>query len=186
MFHNSDRNRERSRYLEEKYENMVRAEGKLLEERKVRGRLMCESYEANLQEIKRLQVTPLRLPSEVQQETCKELDNAVLFKPEGWNVYLRMYTERLPLKGIRSKFEVFGMDEKGNRYPVYQSNYFEMPMSFSHPYLQNVWHSFKWYPRGVHTEGVSKNAPKDIERRADFMHKHYYIFVPNTPENERL
>lgn len=37
----------------------------------------------------------------------------------------------------------------------------------------------------VHAEGVSKNAPKDIERRADFMYTHYYIFIPNTPENER-
>lgn len=185
MLHNSDRKRKRSRYLEEKYLDMVHVESKRLEERKARGRSIREEYEANLQEIKRLQVTPLRLPSEVQQETCKELENAVRFKPDGWNVYLRMYTERLPLKGIRSKFEVFGLDEKGNRYPAYQSNYFEMPMSFSHPYLQNEWRSFKWYPSGVHAEGVSKNAPKDIEWRADFMYTHYYIFIPNTPENER-
>ncbi len=183
MFRNSDRNSERSRYLEDKYENMVREEGELLKEREARS--WREAFGANLQEIKRLKVTPLRLPYAARQETCKELENAILFKPDGWNVYLRMYTEQVPLKGIRSKFDVFGLDEKGNRYQVYQSYYFEMPMNFSLPYLQNEYRSFKWYPSGVHAMGVSKHAPKNIEPRADFMRKHYYIFVPNTPENER-
>ncbi len=183
MFRDSYTKRERSRYLSEKYMDATRREGERLKEQKARERSIREVYETNLQEIKRLLVTPLRLPYEVQQETGKELENAIHFKPEGWNVYLRMYTEKLPLKGIRSKFEIFGLDEKNNKYPVYQSNYFQMPMSFSHPYLQNVWRSFKWYPSGVHADGVSKNAPKDIEWRTDFMYEHYYIFIPNTAKN---
>lgn len=101
-------------------------------------------------DIKSLKVTPLLLPYSVQHETCKELEKALEYKPDGWDVYVQMYTERLPLKGIRSKFEICGLDEKGNRYPVYQSDYFEMPMRFSHPELQDNWYSFKWYPEGVH------------------------------------
>lgn len=83
-------------------------------------------YEEYKQRVKDLKVTPLLLPYDVQREVCKELDKALDFKPDGWDVYLQMYTERVPLKGIKSKFEVSGLDEKGNRYPVYQSDYFDM------------------------------------------------------------
>lgn len=104
-----------------------------------------------------------------------------------------MYTERVPLKGIRSKFEVFGLDEKGNRYPVYQSDYFDMTPGFSHPELQNTWYSFKWYPSGVHAGGISKNPALHIETKEVFSHEgyapplkeQYYIFVPNVPESEQ-
>ena len=67
-------------------------------------------YAEYKKEIKSLKVTPLLLPYDVQQETCKELDKALEFKPDWWDVYVQMYTERVPLKGIRSKFEVFGLD----------------------------------------------------------------------------
>ena len=52
---------------------------------------------------------PLVLPYRAQQEVGKELAKAIDFKPDGWDVYLQMYTERVPLKGIRSKFEVSGL-----------------------------------------------------------------------------
>lgn len=150
-------------------------------------------YTEYKKDIKSLKVTPLLLPYDVQQETCKELDKALDFKPDGWDVYVQMYTERVPLKGIRSKFEVFGLDEKGNRYPVYQSDYFEMPMGFSHPELQDKWHSFKWYPHGVHAGGIVKMGILFIEtnpgsmwgRRATLREAGYYIFVPNVPESEQ-
>ena len=95
-------------------------------------------YEKNRQVIRDLQVTPLRIPYAVNQEVCAELERAIEYKPDGWDVYVQMYTERVPLKGIRSKFEVFGLDEKGTRYLVYRSDFFEMPPSFSHPELQNT------------------------------------------------
>lgn len=153
-------------------------------------RLLYSEYKKG---IKSLKVTPLRLPYDVQQETCKELDKALEFKPDGWDVYVQMYTERLPLKGIRSKFEVFGLDEKDNRYPVYKSDYFEMPMGFSHPELQDNWYSFKWYPHGIHAGGIVKmgklfieNNPGSMWSLRDVLREDgYYIFVPNVPESEQ-
>lgn len=150
-------------------------------------------YKKNRQLIRDLKVTPLRLPYGVQQEVCGELERALEYKPDEWDVYVQMYTERLPLKGIRSKFEVFGLDEKGNRYPVYQSNYFEMPMGFSHPELQDNWYSFKWFPHGVHAGGIVKmgilfieNNPGSMCSQRDVLREDgYYIFVPNVPESEQ-
>lgn len=150
-------------------------------------------YKKNLQVMRDLQVTPLRIPYEVNQEVCAELERAIEYKPDGWDVYLQMYTERVPLKGIRSKFEVFGLDEKGTRYPVYQSDYFDMPPRFSHPALQKHWYIFKWYPAGVHAGGISKNVALHIEAKDVFtregyappLHEQYYIFVPNVPESEQ-
>nr|DAJ20969.1 MAG TPA: hypothetical protein [Siphoviridae sp. ctEci12] len=153
-------------------------------------RLLYAEYK---KDIKALKVTPLLLPYDVQQETCKELDKALEFKPDGWDVYLQMYTEHLPLKGIRSKFEVCGLDEKGNRYPLYQSDYFEMPRGFSHPELQDTWYSFKWYPQGVHAGGIVKmdklfieNNPGSMWSERDVLREDgYHIFVPNVPESEQ-
>lgn len=151
-------------------------------------------YEKNRQVIRDLQVTPLRIPYAVNQEVCAELERAIEYKPDGWDVYLQMYTELVPLKGVRSKFEVFGRDEKGTRYPVYRSDFFEMPPSFSHPELQNTWFSFKWYPSGVHAGGISKNPALHIEAKEVYtregyapppLHEQYYIFVPNAPESEQ-
>lgn len=150
-------------------------------------------YTEYKKDVQSLKVTPLLLPYDVQQETCKELDKALEFKPDGWDVYVQMYTERLPLKGIRSKFEVFGLDEKGNRYPVYQSDYFEMPMGFSHPELQYNWHSFKWFPHGVHAGGIVKlnklfieNNPGSMWSQREVLREDgYYIFIPNVPESEQ-
>lgn len=165
----------------------------MYEAEKSRNSRVFAEYEEYKQRVKDLNVTPLRLPYAVKQETCHELEKALEYKPDGWDVYLQMYTERIPLKGIRSKFEVFGLDEKGTRYPVYQSDYFEMPMSFSHPELQNTWFSFKWYPRGVHAGGISKNPALHIESREVYaregfappLEEQYYIFVPNVPESEK-
>ena len=150
-------------------------------------------YKKNRQLIRDLRVTPLRLPYGVQQEVCGELERALEYKPDGWDVYLQMYTERVPLKGIRAKFEVFGTDKKGNRYPVYQSDYFDMPANFAHPELQNTWFSFKWYPEGIHAGGISKFEALHIETKDVFaregysppLHDKYYIFVPNVPESEQ-
>ena len=143
--------------------------------------------------VKSLKVTPLLLPYDVQHEVCKELDKALNFKPDVWDVYLQMYTERVPLKGIKSKFEVFGLDEKGNRYPVYQSDYFDMTPGFSHPELQNTWYSFKWYPHGVRAGGIVKMDKLFIETNPGSTWSHrdvlreggYHIFVPNVPESEQ-
>lgn len=150
-------------------------------------------YEKNRQVIRDLQVTPLRIPYAVNHEVCAELERAIEYKPDGWDVYLQMYTELVPLKGVRSKFEVFGLDEKGTRYPVYRSDFFEMPPSFSHPELQNMWFSFKWYPSGVHAGGISKNPALHMEAKEVYtregyappLHEQYYIFVPNVPESEQ-
>lgn len=150
-------------------------------------------YEKNRQVIRDLQVTPLRIPYAVNQEVCAELERAIEYKPDGWDVYLQMYTELVPLKGVRSKFEVFGLDEKGTRYPVYRSDFFEMPPSFSRPELQNTWFSFKWYPSGVHAGGISKNPALHIEAKEVYtregyappLHEQYYIFVPNVPEGKQ-
>lgn len=150
-------------------------------------------YEKNRQVMRDLKVTPLRIPYTVNQEVCTVLERAIEYKPDGWDVYLQMYTELVPLKGIRSKFEVFGLDEKGTRYPVYQSDYFDMPAGFSHPELQNTWFSFKWYPDGIHVGGISKNDALHIEAKEVFtrdsyappLHEQYYIFVPNVPESEQ-
>ena len=150
-------------------------------------------YEKNRQVMRDLKVTPLRIPYDVKQEVCGELERAIEYKPDWWDVYLQMYTERVPLKGIKSKFEVFGLDDKGNRYPVYQSDYFDMPPGFSHPELQNNWFSFKWYPSGVHAGGISKNPALHIETKEVYtregyappLHEQYYIFVPNVPESEQ-
>ncbi len=151
-------------------------------------------YEKNLQVMRDLKVTPLRIPYEVKQEVCGELERAIEYKPDGWDVYVQMYTERVPLKGIRSKFEVFGLDEKGTQYPVYQSDFFEMPPSFSHPALQKHWYSFKWYPEGIHAGGISKFEALHIEAKEVYtregyappIHEQYYIFVPNVPESEQV
>lgn len=150
-------------------------------------------YEKNRQVIRDLRVTPLRIPYAVNQEVCAELERAMEYNPDGWDVYLQMYTELVPLKGVRSKFEVFGLDEKGNRYPVYQSDYFDMPANFAHPELQNTWFSFKWYPEGIHAGGISKFEALHIETKEVFsrvgyappLHEQYYIFVPNVPESEQ-
>lgn len=150
-------------------------------------------YKENRKIIQGLKVTPLRLPYGVHQEVCGELERALEYKPDGWDVYLQMYTERVPLKGIRSKFKVFGMDKKGNLYPAYQSDYFDMPASFAHPELQNTWFSFKWYPEGIHAGGISKFEALHIETKDVFaregyappLHDKYYIFVPNVPESEQ-
>lgn len=150
-------------------------------------------YKENRKIIQGLKVTPLRLPYGVHQEVCGELERALEYKPDGWDVYLQMYTERVPLKGIRSKFDVSGTDKKGNRYPVYQSDYFDMPASFAHPELQNTWFSFKWYPHGIHAGGISKFEALHIETKDVFaregyappLHDKYYIFVPNVPESEQ-
>lgn len=150
-------------------------------------------YKENRKIIQGLKVTPLHLPYGVHQEVCGELERALEYKHDGWDVYLQMYTERVPLKGIRSKFEVFGTDKKGNRYPVYQSDYFDMPASFAHPELQNTWFSFKWYPHGIHAGGISKFEALHIETKNVFaregyappLHDKYYIFVPNVPESEQ-
>nr|DAM33637.1 MAG TPA: hypothetical protein [Caudoviricetes sp.] len=150
-------------------------------------------YKKTLQVMRGLQVTPLRIPYAVKQEVCAELERAIEYKPDGRDVCVQMYTERVPLKGIRSKFEVFGLDKKGTRYPVYQSDYFDMPPCFSHPALQKHWYIFKWYPAGVHAGGISKNTALHIEAKDVFtregyappLHEQYYIFVPNVPESER-
>lgn len=150
-------------------------------------------YKENRNIIQGLKVTPLRLPYDVQQEVCAELERAIEYKPDGWDVYLQMYTERVPLKGMQSKFEVFGTDKKGNRYPVYKSDIFDMPASFAHPELQNTWFSFKWYPHGIHAGGISKFEALHIETKdvlaregyAPPLHDKYYIFVPNVPESEK-
>lgn len=151
-----------------------------------------DSFNEYKQDIKNLKVTPLLLPYNVQREVCKELDKALDFKPDGWDVYLQMYTERVPLKGIKSKFEVFGLDEKGNRYPVYQSDYFDMTPGFSHPELQNTWFSFKWYSDGIHAGGVVNLGDLYAESRVGsrIPTRHvlrgggYHVFVPNVPESE--
>lgn len=156
------------------------------------NRILAE-YEEYKQRVKDLKVTPLVLPYDVRQEVCKELDKAIDFKPDGWDVYLQMYTERVPLKGIRSKFEVSGLDEKGTRYPVYQSDYFYMPPGFSHPELQNTWFSFKWYPHGVRAGGVvnmgglytESRVGSRIPKRHVLVPGGYTIFVPNVPESEQ-
>lgn len=104
-----------------------------------------------------------------------------------------MYTERVPLKGIKSKFDMFGLDEKGNRYPVYQSDYFDMTPGFSHPELQNTWYSFKWYPDGIHAGGVVKmgylytesSVGSRLPTRHTLREDGYYIFVPNVLESEQ-
>lgn len=163
------------------------------EAEKSRNNGVYASFEEYKRNIKNLKVTPLLLPYEVQREVCKELDKALEFKPDGWDVYLQMYTERVPLKGIKSKFEVSGLDEKGNRYPVYQSDYFDMTPGFSHPELQNNWFSFKWYPHGVHAGGIVKMGKLFIENNPGSMwslcdillEDGYYIFVPNVPESEK-
>jgi hypothetical protein len=150
-------------------------------------------YKKNLQLMRDFKVTPLRIPYAVNQEVCAELERVVEYKPDGRDVYLQMYTKRVPLKGIQSKFEVFGLDEQGNQYPVYQSDFFEMPARFSHPELQNNWFSFKWYPSGVHAGGISKNEALHIETKEVFsregcappLQEQYYIFVPNVPESEK-
>lgn len=150
-------------------------------------------YKENRQLIRDLKVTPLRLPYGVQQEVCGELERALEYNPDGWDVYLQMYTERVPLKGIRAKFEVFGTDKKGNRYPVYQSDYFDMPANFAHPSLQKHWFSFKWYPEGIHAGGISKYEALHIETKDVFARngyapplcQQYYIFVPNVPESKQ-
>lgn len=158
-----------------------------------RNNRVFASFEEYKMAIKTLKVTPLLLPYDVQREVCKELDKALDFKPDGWDVYLRMYTERVPLKGIKSKFEVFGLDEKGNRYPVYQSDYFDMPPEFSPPELQNIWYSFKRYPDGIHAGGVVKmgdlytksSVGSRLPTRHTLREAGYYIFVPNVPESEQ-
>lgn len=163
----------------------------MIEAEKSRNNRVFAEYEEYKQRVKDLKVTPLVLPYDVQQEVGKELDKALDFKPDGWDVYLQMYTERVPLKGIRSKFEVFGLDEKGNRYPVYQSDYFDVAPGFSHPELQNTWFSFKWYPHGVHAGGVVKMGELYTESRVGsrLPTRHvlvpggYTIFVPNVPES---
>lgn len=150
-------------------------------------------YKKNRQVIRDLKVTPLRLPYDVQQEVCAELERALEYKPDGWDVYLQMYTERVPLKGIQSKFEIAGWDENGNRYPVYKSDIFEMPAGFSHHSLQKHWYSFKWYPEGIHAGGISKFEALHIETKDVFaregyappLHDKYYIFVPNVPESKQ-
>lgn len=150
-------------------------------------------YEEYKQVIKDHKVTPLTLPCYVQQEVGKELDKALDSKPDGWDVYLQMYTERVPLKGIRSKFEIFGLDEKGTWYPVYKSDYFDMPSGFSHPELQYNWFSFKWYPYGIHAGGVVKIGELYTESyvgsrlpaRHTLVNGGYTIFVPNVPESEQ-
>ena len=150
-------------------------------------------YEEYKYLVKDRKVTPLVLPYDVQQEVGKELDKAIDFKPDGWDVYLQMYTERVPLKGIKSKFEVFGLDEKGNRYSVYQSDYFDVTPGFSHPELQNTWFSFKWYPHGVHAGGVVKmgglctesHVGSRIPTRQVLRGDGYTLFVPNVPESEQ-
>lgn len=165
----------------------------LLESHKSYNAAYSAEFNQYKQDIKSLKVTPLLLPYEVQQETCKELDEALEYKPDGWDVYVQMYTERLPLKGIMSKFEIFGLDEKGNRYPVYQSDYFKMPARFSHPELQNNWYSFKWFPGGVHAGGITKLSGLYTEdtpgsrwsNRTLLREKGYYIFVPNVPESKQ-
>lgn len=46
-------------------------------------------YAEYKKDIKSLKVTPLLLPYDVQQETCKELDKALEFKPDGCDVTYR-------------------------------------------------------------------------------------------------
>lgn len=163
------------------------------EAEKSRNTHVFTEYEEYKQRVKDLKVTPLLLPYDVQREVGKELGKALDFKPGGWDVYLQMYTERVPLKGILSKFEVFGLDENGTRYPVYQSDYFDMTPGFSHPELQNTWYSFKWYPGGVHAGGVvnmrelyaKSNMGSRIPTRHVLVPGGYTIFVPNVPESEQ-
>ena len=165
----------------------------MIEAEKSHNNRVFAEYEEYKRDIKTFKVTPLLLPYDVQREVCKELDKAIDFKPDGWDVYLQMYTERVPLKGIKSKFEVFGLDEKGNQYPVYQSDYFDMSPGFSHPELQNTWYSFKWYPDGIHAGGVVKmgnlytesSVGSRLPTRHSLREAGYYIFVPNVPESEQ-
>ena len=165
----------------------------MIEAEKSRNNRVFAEYEEYKQRVKDLKVTPLVLPYSAQQEVSKELDKALNFKPDVWDVYVQMYTERVPLKGIRSKFEVFGLDEKGTRYPVYQSDYFYMPPGFSHPELQNTWFSFKWYPHGVRAGGVvnmrelytESRVGSRIPTRHVLVPGGYTIFVPNVPESEQ-
>ena len=163
------------------------------EAEKSRSNRVFAEYEDYKRDLKNLKVTPLLLPYDVQREVCKELDKAIDFKPDGWDVYLQMYTERVPLKGIKSKFEIFGLDEKGTRYPVYQSDYFDMSPGFSHPELQNTWYSFKWYLDGIHAGGVVRlgdlytesSVGSRLPTRYTLREAGYYIFVPNVPESKK-
>lgn len=165
----------------------------MYEAEKSRNSRVLAEYEEYKQCVKDLKVTPLVMPYDAQQEVGRELDKALSVKPDGWDVYLQMYTERVPLKGIRSKFEVFGLDEKGTRYPVYQSDYFDVTPGFSHPELQNTWFSFKWYPLGVHAGGVVNMGELYTESRVGsrLPTRHvlvpggYTLFVPNVPESEQ-
>lgn len=165
----------------------------MIEAEKSRNNRVFAEYEAYKHLVKDLKVTPLALPYSAKQEVGKELDKALDFKPDGWDVYLQMYTERVPLKGVLSKFMVFGLDEKGTRYPVYQSDYFDMPPDFSHPELQNTWYSFKWYPHGVHAGGVvnmgglytESSAGSKLPTRHVLVPGGYTLFVPNVPESEQ-
>lgn len=165
----------------------------MIEAEESRNNRVFAEYKEYKQDIKNLKVTPLLLPYDVQREVCKELGKAIDFKPDGWDVYLQMYTERVPLKGIKSKFEVFGLDEKGNRYPVYQSDYFDMTPGFSHPELQNTWYSFKRYSDGIHAGGVvemgdlytESYVSSRLPTRHTLREAGYYIFVPNVPESEQ-
>lgn len=89
--------------------------------------------------------------------------------------------------------EVFGLDEKGTRYPVYPSDHFDVTPGFSHPELQNTWFSFKWYPHGVHAGGVVKmgelytesSVGSRLPTRHVLVPGGYTIFVPNVPESEQ-
>lgn len=152
-----------------------------------------ETYENNRQIMRDLKVTPLRLPYAVYQDVCAELERAIEYKPDGWDVYLQMYTERVPLKGIQSKFEIAGRDEAGKRYPVFKSDVFDMSENFAHPATLKHWCSFKWYPDGVHTWGITKEEalhiePREVFTRAGYsppLSKQYYIFIPNVPESEQ-
>ena len=50
-------------------------------------------YKKNRQVMRDLKVSPLRIPYAVKQEVCGELERALEYKPDGWDVYLQMYTE---------------------------------------------------------------------------------------------
>lgn len=122
------------------------------EAEKSRNNRVFTEYEEYKQRVKDLNVTPWYYLMTCNMRYAKSLIKHLTSSQTG-DVYLQMYTERVPLKGIRSKFDVFGLDEKGNRYPVYQSDYFDMSPGFSHPELQNAWYtsSGTWT---VYTPGV--------------------------------
>ena len=150
-------------------------------------------YKENRKIIQGLKVTPLRLPYGVHQEVCGELERALEYKPDGWDVYLQMYTERVPLKGIRSKFDVFGTDKKvtGTRCTSPITSICPRAshtLSYKTPGLVSSGTRMAYTPGGISKFEALHIETKDVFAREGYappLHDKYYIFVPNVPESEQ-